>query len=322
MNSPRFDKPINLSQVSSPCCHSSTNNHAVIKSAPDPLGSEFFDIFQCGICQSCFTHPIPTNLDSYYPNYYRGYGELTTYFLNAFYNLQAKKWVNLNPITNGKCLEIGCGSGSMLKAISNLGWSVSGIERTPTIAKQAQENCKNATIFESLETVPDGNRYDLIILFNVLEHLDNPDYFISKCNNLLNKSGRVIVVVPNFSSYQRIIFNKNWFHLDPPRHLFHFTKDSLSILLERNGFSIEKTSYISFEHDPIGWIESLLNTLSPYKNLLTRYLSSDNRGFNRLIRFLIVSFSLFFIPISIIFSLASWIAKRGAIIQLVIKKTD
>ena len=321
MSNTKLTMSIDLGPVISPCCHS-LNTRVVIENAQDPLGKEFFDIFLCDICKSSFTHPTPINLDKYYPSYYRGYGKLTAYLLSFFYRKQVQKWLKLSSKTHGKALEIGCGSGFMLKAISDLGWSASGIERTPEMATQAQENCKGSIIYETLDAVPYEDYYDLIILFNVLEHLDNPNHYIKKCNALLNISGRLIIVVPNFSSYQRLIFNKNWFHLDPPRHLFHFTNESLAMILEKNNMIIEKNSFISFEHDPIGWIESFINTLSSNKNLLTRYLSSNHHKINKVSRLMILYFSLIATPLAIILSIASWITKRGAIIQLVARKSN
>lgn len=311
---------IHSNTVISPCCKS-VNTYAILKKARDPLGLDNFDIFQCNICQSCFTYPIPINLDHYYPEYYRGYGTITTYLLVFFYRMHVKKWIKNSAIKNGSYLEIGCGSGIMLKVFSDFGWSVSGIERTSEIAKKAKEKCNNLTIYQSIDIIPSENFYDLIILFNVLEHLEDPNYYISKCNKLLSKSGRLIITVPNFSSYQRHIFNKNWFHLDPPRHLFHFTEKSLSILLDKHNMVIENISFVSYEHDPIGWIESFLNLFSSNKNLLTGSLLSENKS-KILTRFIIISISIILVPVSIIFSVFSWFMKRGAIMQVVVKKAN
>ena len=66
-------------------------------------------------------------------------------------------------------------------------------------------------------------------------------------------------------------------HLDVPRHLNHFTKDSLNFYLDKLNLSIDSISYQSFEHDIYGWIQSLLNCLGFEKNLLLKFLMQINK---------------------------------------------
>ena len=103
-------------------------------------------------------------------------------------------------------------------------------------------------------------------------------------------------------------------HLDPPRHLVHFDKRTLSKTFQKAGLIPEGVSYISFEHDPYGWTESAINRITGRKNILTRYLM----GFDRPGIYTLFAFSLFcllFLP-ALIISILSWIFKRGALIEM------
>ena len=69
--------------------------------------------------------------------------------------------------------------------------------------------------------------FDVITLWHVLEHLPNLDKDIKTFKKLLKPNGRIIVAVPNFKSYDAGHFKKFWAAYDVPRHLWHFSKESI-----------------------------------------------------------------------------------------------
>lgn len=91
-------------------------------------------------------------------------------------------------------------------------------------------------------------------MFEVLEHLLNPHSSLLKIRNLLEDKGILIITVPNFSSFNRIVFGKSWYILGLPRHLSHFTKRTIKGILEKAGFQCLKLMSVSnINHTNLTW---------------------------------------------------------------------
>ena len=76
------------------------------------------------------------------------------------------------------------------------------------------------------------------------------------------------IAVPNYESWQARFFGRCWFHLDVPRHYFHFGPKSLETVLVRHRLRIVQLDYFSFEQNPYGILQSLYNALGLRFNLL------------------------------------------------------
>ncbi|MEI7671697.1 MAG: class I SAM-dependent methyltransferase, partial [Deltaproteobacteria bacterium] len=81
-----------------------------------------------------------------------------------------------------------------------------------------------------------AEQYDVVSLFNVLEHLWDSVYSLKRINRLLKPGGLVVVEIPDFDSPSRKRFGKYWFPYHLPRHLSHFTKKTLTSLMNECGF--------------------------------------------------------------------------------------
>jgi 2-polyprenyl-3-methyl-5-hydroxy-6-metoxy-1,4-benzoquinol methylase len=142
----------------------------------------------------------------------------------------------LSCIPCGRLLEVGCGSGSMLKGMADLGWRVQGIDFDPA----AVENSKRKGLEVHLGTLgairyPE-NYFDAVTMSHLVEHVQDPLELLKECHRILKPSGRLSLVTPNLNSAGHRIHGSSWFHLDPPRHLQIFTLDSLKLLLTEASF--------------------------------------------------------------------------------------
>jgi 2-polyprenyl-3-methyl-5-hydroxy-6-metoxy-1,4-benzoquinol methylase len=141
-------------------------------------------------------------------------------------------------VKGGRLLDVGCGVGSYLYSLRELGWEVQGIE----IDKQAASYAKKALGLEVLSDpleeagFPDMH-FDVVIMRQVLEHLSDPFGTLVEVYRVLKASGKLIVELPNFESFQAALFRDKWFHLDLPRHLYHFSPCTLQTMLCQAGFS-------------------------------------------------------------------------------------
>lgn len=281
--------------------------------AVDPITLENFSIVCCQSCGSGFTSPIPSNLEPYYPKLYRAYGKLTLGILEFFYSRRVDRWIK-EIGTSKSVLEIGCGAGLMLSSFSKKRWQVLGLERNEQVAAHARDSHGINVLSCDISDLRVDEKFDLIVLFNVLEHLMDPVSTLEECKKRLAHGGRIIISVPDFGSWQSLFGRGDWLHLDVPRHITHFTKKGLSAIFSKIGLEIERISCVSYEHDPYGWIETALNKIGSNKNRLTRYLMGfDNFSIEILWVFLLAA--ILVIPAAAISSL-SWLCNKGAIMEI------
>lgn len=278
----------------------------------DPLTTERFRIRRCTRCGLAYTETRFSNGDQFYPKNYRAYGPLVTRILGLLYDLRVSRWSRLES-GGGSVLEIGCGSGLMLAAFRRRGWRVLGLERNEEaaeIGRRAQGLDISGVPLEKLSaTAP----FDLIVLFNVLEHIHDPVSLLKECTRRLAQNGRVVVVVPNFASWQARMAGPQWFHLDVPRHLVHYTPETLRDTLERAGLQVTGFRFASPEHDPYGWVESAISIITGRSNILTRFLMGlDPFGPRTLLAF---GLAVPLLPMALTAAVVSWIAKRGALME-------
>jgi SAM-dependent methyltransferase len=294
-----------------PVCGAS-GGRPVYPEARDPITLDSFRVAVCSACGIAYTTPRPSSLDHYYPQRYRGYGWLVTRVLSALYTIRVSRWARLKP-AGGSVLEVGCGPGLMLAALHRRGWRVLGIERNEAVAETAHRAFGIEIVATPVEALPEQARFDLIIMFQVLEHIGEPVELLRECAKRLAPGGRLITNVPNFSSWQSRFAGSKWLHLDVPRHLVHFTPETLAATLERAGLKLASISYTSLEHDPYGWVESTINRLTGRANMLTRFLMGlDPFGPAVLFSFVL---GAVLVPPALLLSVTSWLAGRGALME-------
>ena len=138
----------------------------------------------------------------------------------------------------GRLLDVGCGSGDYLKFMRSLGWTPIGIDPDPA----AVETARGAGLDVHLGTVqaaqlPAGS-FSAITLNHSIEHVHDPVALLRECRRLLASDGELVVFTPNLESEGHRRFGRDWFHLDPPRHLVIFTPSSLTLALIAAGFAV------------------------------------------------------------------------------------
>lgn len=281
--------------------------------ATDYVTAHKFGIMRCASCLVAYTDPVPQDLGPYYPTTYRCYKPLVLGTLAALYRVRARL-TSAQFSTPGSALEIGCGPGIMLNALRQLGWSVMGLERTEEAADIGRKLFGLKVMAADVGELPDTREYDLIILFQVLEHMTDPARVLRECAQRLKPGGRIVLGVPNFDSWQAQWGKAAWLHLDVPRHLFHFSPRSLTLLLERFGYRDVSVSYVSFEHDPYGWVQTILNKIVTPQNALLRYLMSLDR-FSSAAGVSVIVGALLALPAGAA-AMVSWALSKGAIISV------
>lgn len=146
-----------------------------------------------------------------------------------------------------KVLEVGCSIGSQTRAlVEELGCEVTGVEIDPAAAEKAKEHCKRVVVgsFESPEILSKlgGERFDIVLFADVLEHLYDPRGALVRAKSLLSDAGEVVASVPNIAHASIVWelahgrFNYQRFGLLDDSHIRFFTKRTLEDMFEAAGF--------------------------------------------------------------------------------------
>jgi len=177
----------------------------------------------------------------------------------------------------GSILDIGCGDGQFLSSLKELGWKVKGVEVNSYATKKARQRDLDVYNKNMLDINFEKERFNVVRLWSVLEHLHQPSRTLRKINQILEEDGFLIIQVPNFGSAARKIFKKKWSAFDAPRHLYSFNQKTLKKITEKNNFEVFKMYTMS-----VGTIEASLKfhhpIIKPFLFVFDMFLDIFNLG--------------------------------------------
>ncbi len=222
------------------------------------VSQEKFQIVVCEKCNFKFTNPRPDaqNIAQYYhSDNYISHSNTKKGMLAKIYqkvrkiSLQSKlKHIQKESgLEKGSILDYGCGTGDFLKICQENNWEIKGIEPEEIARKQA-ENLLQTSLKENIfETDFENQSFDVITLWHVLEHIHLLDETIQKLVSLLKSNGILLIAVPNCASADAQKWKEHWAAYDVPRHLYHFTPQTLPLLLKKYSIKIDK--YMAMPYD-------------------------------------------------------------------------
>lgn len=162
---------------------------------------------------------------------------------------QQSNWVPFEP--GGRLIDFGCGAGEFLQRMQQLGWSVQGIDMSPSMAAGVSRRLGvrvHAGTLPHPDVPPDSA--DAITMWQVLEHVHDPVSTLRAVGEVLRPGGRLHLSVPNVASRSFAVFREHWHALELPRHLTHFSPDTLGAVLKDAGFEIDEIRVVGRS----GWI--------------------------------------------------------------------
>lgn len=224
------------------------------------LSKESFRLVKCVECGLICLNPRPPEktLRKFYPKeYYRvSFGSIEEK-LSKY--LSDQKIFSLTKIKKtGKLFDIGCGTGDFLLQMKNRGYDVYGIDISPQACKIARKKGLKVYNDDLKKHHFPAKSFDIITLWHVFEHLYNPSDTLKEIRRILKDDGILIMETPNIDCFSFKIFKGYHFHLDSPRHLHHWTKDTMKKILNKNGFIVYKTEYPVFNY-PLSAFHSFKN---------------------------------------------------------------
>lgn len=225
------------------------------------------------LCRSCgvaWTFPVPTDEElrqAYCDDYFTarvGRSKTTVAMAGAFVNFLSIVTGSRETIIPSdriyRILDVGSGSGTFLLAAKAAGHDVVGIEPSLSgwrICQSLGIRTINGSAEDIMPTLAES--FDWIVMNHCLEHLRDPKHVLMESNRLLNPGGRVSIGVPAYGSFGQRFFGPAWDALDVPRHLFHWTPESLETLLSKTRFGIES---VSFQFNPYPYARSSYTVLT------------------------------------------------------------
>jgi len=142
---------------------------------------------------------------------------------------------------SGNILDIGCGQGDFLVEAKKRNWKVYGTEYSRAAVKLCKERDINMYQGELNQESFSGLDFDVITSFEVIEHINNPNDFMSEANNKLRKSGLFYCTTPNFNSILRNFEKSKFKMICYPEHISFYTKQSIKHLGKSHNFHSIKT---------------------------------------------------------------------------------
>jgi len=225
------------------------NVQIAIESQDFSLTQTPFSILHCNHCSFRFTSPVPNQdeIGQYYKfNDYISHTDTKEGWMNQLYHFvrtktlaDKTKWVqSLFTGYKGHILDIGAGTGAFAHAMQEKAWKVTGLEPDAVTREKAFEiHQLHLQSTEVIFNLPE-NEFEVITMWHVLEHVHALKPYLNQCFKSLKDNGRLIIAVPNYTSFDARYYKKYWAAYDLPRHLYHFSPKSMSILLNEMEFEI------------------------------------------------------------------------------------
>lgn len=206
-----------------------------------------FSLVRCNRCGLMYVNPQPTaqELEAYYPEDYEAHVGTRKQQLGWLrridyeHGIEKRRRAMMRYTGLGRMLDVGCATGAFLDGMREHGWQVTGIEPGARAAAYAREalglQVQNTTL-EAAQLEPES--LDLVTMWNVLEHLADPQQALVRIQKALRPGGLFVFAIPNTDSYDLAIFEKYWAGYDLPRHLFVFPPATLEKMVQAAGFMI------------------------------------------------------------------------------------
>ncbi|MFK7847960.1 MAG: class I SAM-dependent methyltransferase [Rhodothermales bacterium] len=253
------------------CRHTDADHWAVGLDEEYFTTDDPFTYYQCQKCEALFIDPVPRNqLNIIYPaNYYSFDEQVTGSFVfkikdwldQRFF----RKYISKLPQKKIHVLDVGGGTGKQLLSLLKVDDRI-----TRTVIVDLNEDAGEVARQQGLEyfcgrfeNYVSDEPFDVILMLNLIEHVDNPAELLAKAQSLLSPEGIVIVKTPNTDSLDARLFrHRNWGGYHCPRHWVLFNENNFKSIVQKTGLKI---GFFKYTQGAPFWTTSILYALGRRK---------------------------------------------------------
>ncbi|MFZ9661748.1 MAG: class I SAM-dependent methyltransferase [Chitinophagaceae bacterium] len=255
------------------------------------VSREKFHIYRCLHCTVKFTQNIPSKKDigAYYQSeQYISHSDSKSGFVNKIYHFvrsfTIRQKVTLVKMISQKksatLLDLGSGTGTFLLAMKDQGWKVYGMEPDEKAREFSKSKDLQVDDSANLEQL-NHSSFDIITLWHVLEHIHDLHESLEILRTSIKEDGFLIIAVPNYFSFDAQFYDKYWAAYDVPRHLYHFTPDSIKTLMSKHHFKVMDIRPMWFDSFYVSMLSEKYKKGSLIRALLIGLISNVKVIFNR-----------------------------------------
>ena len=205
-----------------------------------------FGIQKCSACGLVYVSPHPTKeaLQEYYARFYPADSDdiVISWSHDASFR-QALRILKRYCPGGGRLLDVGCGLGIFLQALGTE-WEPTGIEPNANACERARQAVPRATIVHGdiLSVPPSSEKFEAATLLASLEHMADPASVLRHVSEMLTEKGLIVIRAPYIEWFLKIKRALPSFPVQfgAPRHLYDFSPRTLRLMLERNGYRLER----------------------------------------------------------------------------------
>jgi 2-polyprenyl-3-methyl-5-hydroxy-6-metoxy-1,4-benzoquinol methylase len=267
--------------INCPVCHSSKFRD-LLSVKDHTVSRETFQIVECVKCSLKLTNPRPANEDigKYYESdAYISHSDTSEGIINKLYktvrriSLKRKlKLINGFNSETKSILDIGCGTGAFLETMKRHNWLTKGVEPNDFARNKAISEY-NLDVSTEVFLESGKETFDVITLWHVLEHVHPLEKRIAEIKQHMKKNATLVIAVPNCECTDAKKYQEFWAAYDVPRHLYHFTPATMTLLMEQNGLEVIEKKSMPFD----AFYVSLLS--EKYKKSSQNIISALFHGF-------------------------------------------
>lgn len=198
-------------------------------------------VVECGNCHMLYENPrLPEEaiLEGYRTSQEGGHDSQYDNRVKSFYRMLRKLEKEV-PSCPANVLDIGCAGGAFLEAAEQFGYTAYGLEPSENLVDLGKSRGLRITQGTLDDNPFEGQLFELITFWDVIEHIASPRKVLEKAGTLLKPGGLLLINFPDHGTWQaRLAGSRFWWFLSV--HLHFFTKPTMQTLLEKSGFTLQR----------------------------------------------------------------------------------
>lgn len=286
-----------------------------------------FTLYRCNRCHLVFSDGIGETIDpeEQYEDFYKNeiggrFSFGIEYVVRMLRLWRAFKIFTLKP--GGKSiLDIGSGRGFMLYYLKKyFGYQTAIGTQISRPAVEFSRKRLGLEIYDKdlLDLPVESERYDVVTMWHVLEHLKEPEQYVRRIAQILKPDGKIMIEVPNYNSWTRKWTKQYWLGLDLDYHLHFFTHETLGNLLRKHGFKVKKTHTFSLEYSTFISVQSIVSLLTSTDQAFFQFLQGRRKVHSILPHILLF---VLLAPICFLVNCLLYPTRRGEVLLIVASKS-